>query len=176
MRWIDSSTDAPFWQNTDTGEVTWTNPDPRKPSPEKTEKPKPPPRVTLTQTELAHTGTRGPTSGPNEGGRPLSGGNMHSFLGDAMRAGAHLTYVAPGAYAAGCVVNQYGAGPMNGGGAPAAQQQQQEQRHEQPPQQQMPLFTPHTGASSLAPAPGMQPMQANHLLGGGYSYGRSGQQ
>ena len=82
---------------------------------------------------------------------------MGQFLAAVANSGAPLTYVAPGAYAAGCTVNYCYGEQM--------QQQMQPRQMQQTPQQQ--YIT-----SGMAPGPGaaMQQQQQGHpMLGGGHA-------
>lgn len=102
VQWIDSASNKPFWQHTASGETTWRNPHkPAAPAVEKT--------ATLA---LSQSAQQVVASGSEHTGRTSESGSqmMQQIMNAAYAGGAQFTYVAPGAYAAGCTVNMnYGA-------------------------------------------------------------------
>ncbi len=87
--WIDSEKKKPYWENTRTGELTWRNP----------HKPAPPASAVTLGTDRARV-----TLSPRDHG-------LTNALSSFAAAGGNLTLVQPGAYASGCVVNNYVCAP-----------------------------------------------------------------
>ena len=110
VRWVDSGTGDPFWQNTITKEVTWTNPNASCPD-----------SAGNAPISVSHSAAMGDTRGavvacdtrlPSRAGGCTEGLDVLGALGGSglhpgLFAGANITLVAAGAYAAGCNVHQY---------------------------------------------------------------------